>query len=611
METTKPKRARRRKACDLCYHKKIKCDAAQPRCSGCKLYNSDCTYTGPTRATVAKPNHVKKIEMLEARLAQLEAQGKQSHASPQLSRSSGAELSSASQTDHSSEGEQVWALRAASDSTESPSSSTYQESIPLPRSNARTLPPLRTVLPIAEEYFESSNRVLPLFDRETFMKMLRGWYTYSAYRKPDAWAAINVVLALARRDSYASSPEETQNMQRCISNVQSVLNEIVIGEPTLLALQIVLGMVLVFHGSSDPRPAAIMVATAMRLVHGLNLHTKTTAEDLEQSEELQRNRVFWIAYILDRDCAMRTRQPPIHQDSEIDVDLPSTSPADNMGIILGVSGQVFNYLRTRVQLAYIQGKVFAMIYSVRAAKLPEHERLQNTLRLREMLDDWERSIPADFLPQSAATVVPAQHLRYMALLHYTHLQLAAATHYADSHHLEWLGEALSCSKRQAPGVVAEAFAGQLPDSWGKLVDAARTCMRLYAATPENDSALTWLVACGYLTSIMFITVNNLAQPDDPCRQTDQSNVESALLLLERLIKATDDARLKKIHGACKEMNDKAKLVTPPPDSGAFFDPPGLEFGDEDPLDDGRWDLMDASFWGTNSFGTMSGNVTTF
>lgn len=110
---------------------------------------------------------------------------------------------------------------------------------------------------------------------------------------------------------------------------------------------------------------------------------------------------------------------------------------------------------------------------------------------------------------------------------------------------------------------------------------------------------------------MFITVNNLARPDDPCRHTDQSNVESALLLLERLIKATDDSRLKKIHGACKEMNDKAKQITASPASSTFFDPPGLEFGDEDPLDDGRWDMMDASFWATSDFGMMNENLATF
>ncbi|KAJ0160171.1 hypothetical protein CTA2_8423 [Colletotrichum tanaceti] len=59
---------------------------------------------------------------------------------------------------------------------------------------------------------------------------------------------------------------------------------------------------------------------------------------------------------------------------------------------------------------------------------------------------------------------------------------------------------------------------------------------------------------------MFITVNNLARPDNPCRLTDQGNVDSTLLLLERHIKATDDDGLKRIHGACKELSEKARLA---------------------------------------------------
>ncbi|KAF9871413.1 hypothetical protein CkaCkLH20_11060 [Colletotrichum karsti] len=571
------------------------------------MYNSECTYTGPTRATAVKPNHVKKIEMLEARLAQLEAQNSQGQSLQQTSPSSGIRPSSALQTFSSSEEEQLWGLGGDSATTESPAYSTDQDSIHVAGNNSKTLPPLRVVLPVVEDYFEKSNQVLPLFDKQVFMKMLRGWYTYPAYRKTDAWAAVNIVLALAQRHSYASSPQETQNMQRYINNVQSALNELVIGEPDLLALQVVLGLVLVFHGSSDPRPASMIVATAMRLVHGLRLYTKNTHPDdeYEPAEIIQRQRVFWIAYILDRDCAMRTSQPAIHQDVDIDVDLPDQTPPDNAGIIVGFSGQVFNYFRCRVQLAYIQGKIYSMLISVRAMKLPEAERQQNMERLRQMLENWEKTIPEEFKVQTVAAIVSTEYLRYLCLLHYTHLQLIATTHYADSHHLEWLQEILNCSKRQAPQILPEAFAEQLPTCWEKLVEEARTCMHLYAATPENDSALTWLVSCGYLTSIMFITVNNLANPDHSCRFTDQSNVESALLLLERLIKATDDYRLKKIHSACKELNDKARnAVTAPPPTD-FFDPPGLEFGDEDPLDDGRWDLMDASFWATNEFETVS------
>ncbi|WYZ42621.1 hypothetical protein EsH8_VI_000320 [Colletotrichum jinshuiense] len=606
METTKPKRVRQRKACDLCYHKKIKCDAKLPRCSGCKLYNSECTYTGPTRATAIKPSHVKKIEMLEARLAQLEAQNGQRQPFTQITPDSGFDNLETDLQGHSYLDEQLWALGNGSSSNESPSHSTDPDSsVFLQESNAKTLPPLRLVLPDIEDYFENSNQVLPLFERESFMKMLRGWYAYPAHRKSDVWAAVNIVLALARRHSYASSPKETQDMQQYINNVQSVLNQLAINEPSFLTLQTVLGLVIVFHGASDPGPASILVATAVRLAQRLRLHSKAANEDVEPAEALQRNRVFWIAFILDRDLAMRTAQPPIHQDTDIDVDLPGPSPPDNAGQIFDFSGKAFNYFRSRVQLAYIQGKLYPMLFSVRALKLPQHERGQNMLRLRTMLENWLSSIPADFQPHVVMRTVSTEYLRYLSLLHYTHLQLVATTHQADSHHLEWLQEVLNCSKAQAPEVRCEDLATRLPSCWDKLVTEARTCMHLYAATPENDSALTWLVSCGYLTSIMFITVNNLARPENPSRPTDQSNVDSALLLLERLIKATDDGRLKRIHGACKELNDKARNFVMPNTSENFFDPPGLEFGDEDPLDAGHWDLVDSTFWAASKYATVN------
>ncbi|KAL0936214.1 fungal specific transcription factor domain-containing protein [Colletotrichum truncatum] len=494
MDLAKPKRVRRRKACDLCYHKKIKCDAKQPRCSGCKLYNAECTFTGPTRPTAVTPNHVKKIEILEARLAQLEAQNRQNQpfqpADPSWD-TRDFELNSALQTFSSSEEEQTWASGTSLTSTEALSVLSDQESISVVGHKPETLPPLSVVLPVVEDYFEKSNQVLPLFDREVFMKMLRRWYAYPAYRKTDAWAAINIVLALAQRHSYASSLEETRNMQRYIKNVQSVLNQMAISDPSLLVLQVVLGLVLVFHGSSDAGPASILVATVVRLAQGLKLHTKSTREDYEPEEALQRNRVFWIAFIMDRDCAMRTGQPPIHQDSDIDVDLPSLNPPDKAGLIIGTSGQTFNYFRTRVQLAYIQGKIYSMLLSVRAMKLSEFERGQNMVRLRQMLENWEKGLPEDFLAHRVAEVVPTEYLRYLSLLHYTHLQLIATTHYADSHHLDWLQRLLNCSKKEVPDALPEAFASHLPDCWENLVRQARTCMQLYAATPENDSALTW------------------------------------------------------------------------------------------------------------------------
>ncbi|KAH8897905.1 hypothetical protein GQ53DRAFT_742761 [Thozetella sp. PMI_491] len=35
----------KRKACDLCHIKKIRCDAKKPTCSHCVVYGAQCAYT--------------------------------------------------------------------------------------------------------------------------------------------------------------------------------------------------------------------------------------------------------------------------------------------------------------------------------------------------------------------------------------------------------------------------------------------------------------------------------------------------------------------------------------------------------------------------------------
>ncbi|KAK4665261.1 hypothetical protein QC763_0060570 [Podospora pseudopauciseta] len=44
----------RRKACDLCFVKKIKCDMIKPQCSNCKQYSTECKTTA-VRRRIGRP----------------------------------------------------------------------------------------------------------------------------------------------------------------------------------------------------------------------------------------------------------------------------------------------------------------------------------------------------------------------------------------------------------------------------------------------------------------------------------------------------------------------------------------------------------------------------
>ncbi|KAK7402889.1 hypothetical protein QQX98_011374 [Neonectria punicea] len=102
---------------------------------------------------------------------------------------------------------------------------------------------------------------------------------------------------------------------------------------------------------------------------------------------LNRRRIFWIAYILDRDLALRAKAPCAQLDSETDIEIPEEDPEDGIGIFYSPQGNVrFNYFRTRVQLAFIQGKAHDILYSRRAQNLTQ-QRLANIARLKTMLYD--------------------------------------------------------------------------------------------------------------------------------------------------------------------------------------------------------------------------------
>jgi len=55
-------------------------------------------------------------------------------------------------------------------------------------------------------------------------------------------------------------------------------------------------------GTPNPQPSFFLVAAAIRLAHSLGLHKKSPSfTGLDQGEVDQRKRVFWIAYMLDKE----------------------------------------------------------------------------------------------------------------------------------------------------------------------------------------------------------------------------------------------------------------------------------------------------------------------
>lgn len=254
------------------------------------------------------------------------------------------------------------------------------------------LPPLTDVQRMVTHYFAHVNSIIPLFSEDAIVQMLQKYYTMPEEQSPSKWAAINVILALATLLPLSSSnnpdlASRDGKISEYVHNAQTALSAIITREESLLGLQIVLGLVIISHTKKDARPAVILIGTAVRLAHRLRLHTKRALETLSEDEAVQRHRVFWITYLFDKDISLRWHTPPIQSDADIGVDFPPEHPMDDAGTIYTMDGRIrVNFFRLRLQLAHIQGRVYQLLFAVKADGIGVDERRKRVTVLHHQLE---------------------------------------------------------------------------------------------------------------------------------------------------------------------------------------------------------------------------------
>ena len=469
-------------ACDFCYRRRIKCDAQKPRCSNCILHDSICAFGATSRK--ARTRHQEssedigvlrlQVERLESSLGQaLEKIEELQSLVPRWDKAPDVLAASAHAPDL--HGDQV---------------DLVQNELPDPRME---LPPLQEVLSATEAYLTTLNAVLPLFHPGRLLQLINNWYTYPGRRERTTWAAINVVLALAHRRIPPDEATLSESAAYYLHNAQTVLSEVIMGDADLLNVQILIGMVILFQGTQDLKPATMLIAIALRLAHELGLHTRRT-EPLDTSQVLERDRVFWIAYLLDRDISLRTSRPPVQREADIDLEWPSAEPEDGAGNMTDADGTFpFNFLRCRVWLARIQGEVYDFMVATRAGTMGNYQRDENIVRLNHMLDDWISSIPPPFRPSSVLQAGESKLCRSFAILYSTHFACRTQVYRAHAMASRWMQSLRSFGRTvtQQGHIVPVPLPTPSLQDWEKLIDETRGYMRLFCGVERRDEAFIW------------------------------------------------------------------------------------------------------------------------
>ncbi|CEF83107.1 unnamed protein product [Fusarium graminearum] len=561
----------RRKACDYCVARKAKCDARKPTCSNCTLYAVTCKTTVTSklktrpRESESQPD---RITVLEERLATIEslltvlagnavAQPQHDTSNPinnvALSNSFDSWGISPSQTPHDSTG----CLLA-------PNVASISPTVTPPTSNQLELAPLSEVLPLVDNYFRNYNPIIPLFDETAFMRMLLDFFAQTTKRSIISWAAINVVLAINYRALEGRGSDDAA-LNRCLQNVRSVMSELMVQGKDLMGLQVLLGVVILFLGSSDFQLAIVLTGSVVKLAQSLRLNSKEALEGLTNAEKAHRTHLFWLSYIYDRQISQRSQCPYSHLDPDTDMDLPESYPENNLGIMASSTDSIrFNYLRAKAQFAYIQGKVYDLLYSQKSTTLTKEQKNSMILRIEEMLAEWVQEIPEELhTAEGIRERLSPAATDLMMNLWFHHAECRIKIRSIFTFEDAWvnrvrlyLSPAVIDMSDNIGGEVGRGDIPPLPSGWDECVGYGRVCLELLLKKRPTEYIL-WLHNCGSFSCLILLIVNLIEHPDHAFTTNDHQLLDNCFMVFQEMSRHLPKEPYGAMLAMARELDGKA------------------------------------------------------
>ncbi|KAL7947003.1 fungal-specific transcription factor domain-containing protein [Trichoderma barbatum] len=568
------------RACDTCHKRKVKCDNAKPACSECVKFNAQCTYivaATPKKITRRRP---KRSETLEKRVNELEGILRQAVHSLEVTAfnqnhisddTSFQDLSALYSPKNSSSLPGSTPTTTASDSNigyvESPLlskelvtwipghfrslSKSSHGRVEQNRSKGRS-----DFIALIRVYFNTYNRVITLFDQDDFMNRFAELDMDQIRADPALWTATNVMCAIALRQQslsyFADSPNNPDHeaWEYLDTALEKAVELTIRCSKDLLAVQALIGMAIFLQTAPDAHAASTLLAAAIRLVLQNGLHI----QEVEQSSgqhgvkairlNIQRNRVFWIAFNLDHDLAIRLERPPLIHEDDIGVDLPPLYPDDGLGYISSTDNSIkINFMRARSHLALIENRIHRRLMSARGQRQTALAREAAINELEVELSDWKTSFSdlnstLDYLstnrsPWGEFEGAAAQMLRALSLAYLgCHTNLHGLS-YRSLRTQTWghdrLLNATDPSEIDLLPSISCLYGDTGPPSC--CVSVARASLILLHISQNTDHACTWS-SLHHLVTALIVLVAHAAR--NPLTEESMADIQLVLPVVEML-----------------------------------------------------------------------------
>lgn len=162
-------------------------------------------------------------------------------------------------------------------------------------------------------------------------------------------------------------------------------------------------------------------------------HTTPSSLGDRSTQDLQKNRLLYRAYILEQDLSLRLGKPPLLNESMIAC-LPNESSEDRQGIIRLPGGNTVNYLRVRVVLARIQNRAWEALRSPISSEKSSKEFLISCNQLLGELEQWTKSLPASIRPPEMPAEPSALQQIQLEDIHWSYFQTVVVIYSAIFSH---------------------------------------------------------------------------------------------------------------------------------------------------------------------------------
>ncbi|KAI1325347.1 N-terminal binuclear Zn cluster-containing protein [Xylariaceae sp. FL0255] len=425
----------------------------------------------------------------------------------------------------------------------------------------RPLPPKAEALSLLKDYFENFNCILPLFHQPTFMHLVEKQYSPEPYEGSGWWASLNCVFAIAHRlrvMSHLVPAEEDERAWGYIKNAMGVFTELTMRNTDLLSVQAMLGIALFMQGTPNPQPSYALVAAAIRSSHSIGLHKRGTGFNLNPVEIEQRKRVFWIAYMLDKDLCLRSGRPPAQDDDDMNVELPDADPADHIGNIPLANGKgKMNLFRVMCELSVIQSKIYRRLYSTAATKSPDGELLHTIGELDKELEEWKDNIDIDYRPEHEINASHTPLILHIAMLHFSYYNALTTIHRMSVLHGFWTSRLANFAIQ---GLNSRPLNPRVFSSAALCASAARASIALLKYIPQGDFSCVWMALYYPVSALVTLFGNILQNPNDPRARSDTRLMSLVVTFMCTLGQEAETGGVHRMLGMCAEFERIAKVV---------------------------------------------------